>query len=225
MRPSTFLFLMAISILSCGSGCGKDDDKWEEVYFEFVMPVTVTPAKDTFRIGEEIRFKAKISDSLFDHLSGKKYHLPNFAFNTFLTANRISDKTKRVDFQESAMLKFDITNSIGGLKNVSSQFADLTKTYENGFYIFDFSIQPKEKGTYHIRFIYSPGSSGYTILPQEFAPNEPGVKRFPRMKVIRYTLNDGNTNYNIYSDNSLPLTASDGTNTLDRIIGYTFVVK
>jgi hypothetical protein len=216
---------MAISILSCGSGCGKDDDKWEEVYFEFVMPIDVSSAKDTFRIGEEIRFKANFSDSLYDHLSGKRFHLPKFSFNSFVSIFKINDKTKPFDFQTASNLKFNVINRIGGLTNISNAFADLNKNYSNGFYEFDFSILPKEIGVYHIRFIYDPGSRGYTILPQEFAPNEPGVKRFPRMSLLRYTVNNGNTNYSIYSDNSLPLTTSDGTNTLDRIVGYTFVVK
>jgi hypothetical protein len=220
-----FLYLLAISIFSCGSGCGKDDDKWEEVYFEFVLPIDVLPAKDTFRIGEEIRFKAKISDSLYDHLSGKKYHLPNFTFNSFVSIFKISDKSKPFVQQKASNHKFDVVNRIGGLTNISDEFADLNKNYSNGFYEFDFSIVPKEIGVYHIRFVYDAGRKGYTTLPQSFAPNEPGVRRFPIMSQIRYTLNNGNTNYNIYSDNAQQLISSDGTTTFDRIVGYTFVVK
>jgi hypothetical protein len=225
MRPTTFLFFMAISILSCGSGCGKDDDKWEEVYFEFVMPIEVSPAKDTFRIGEEIKFKAKINDSLYDHVSGKKYHLPNFTFNSFVSIFKINDKSKPFDFQIKSNQKFEVVNRVGGLSNIADAFADLNKIYSNGFYEFDFSIIPKEIGVYHARFVYDAGRKGYAILPQQFAPNEPGVKRFPRMSVLRYTLNNGNTNYNIYSDNAQQLVSSDGTTTFDRIVGYTFVVK
>lgn len=224
MKPLHLAFIICTSLLSCASSCGKDTDIYEEVFFEFVVPITVTPAADTVLVGQELTITCNFSDSLFDYLGRKNYYLPNFNWNSFVMLQKISDKTKPIVAQMPALNKFEIQNIIGGFTNISSSFADFTIIYEAGQYKFQAKIKPGEKGTYHLRMFYDAGR-GFTPLPQSFAPNEPGRKRFPVIQRVRHTFNETDTHYEIYLQNSLQLTDSNGSTTFDRDTGYTFVVK
>ena len=66
-------YLLLVTLTSCGSSCNKDKDRWEEVEFEFAIPVSITPGSDTINIGQELSLTANFSDSLNDVLSQKKY--------------------------------------------------------------------------------------------------------------------------------------------------------
>ena len=64
-----------------------------------------------------------------------------------------------------------------------------------------------------------------TDLPQELAPNEPGVKRFPIMRHMRFVFNDGNTHFNIYKQNCKAGDPNEASNWVESKATYTFVVK
>ena len=68
MKPFFYSILLIISITSCGSSCNKDKTKWEEVFFEFEIPLNISPGADTINVGDELTFSASFPDSLFDHL-------------------------------------------------------------------------------------------------------------------------------------------------------------
>ncbi len=224
MNKLGIIFIFIFSMVCCGANCGKDKDIWEEVFFEFVIPISVMPDVDTISIGQELTIDCDFSDSLLDYSSKKKYYVPDFKWDNFVMLQKISDKTKTFGNQIPALNKFEFQNIIGGFTNISYQFADFTIVYEAGRYYFHAKIKPKERGTYHLRLMYS--RIGYfTPLPQSFAPNVPGYKRFPVVKNIRHIFNNENTHYEIYLQNAMQLIESDGSFALDRDAGYTFVVK
>ena len=218
-------FLFAVALSSCGSSCNKDKDKWEEVEFEFAIPLNITPGMDTVNVGQELTLTADFSDSLFDVRSQKKYYLPNFNFKTVALIRKLINQNLSITDQEGAVSKFQITNITGQFSNLSSTFADVSYLYLGNNYKLNVKFRPQSTGVYSLRFYHDPGTRGQTELPQELAPNEPGVKRFPIMKVIRYTFNNGVTHFNIYKDNSKPADPNEATNWVESKATYTFVVK
>jgi hypothetical protein len=85
-------------------------------------------------------------------------------------------------------------------------------------------LKPTQQGVYSIKFYHDPGS-GHTKLPQELAPNEPGVKRFPVMRHIRYIFNKGVTHFDIFKQHCKPSSPDEVSNWVQSKSSYTFVVK
>jgi hypothetical protein len=225
MSNLSYVLFFLIALSSCGSSCKKDKDKWEEVLFEFEIPLSITPDTDTIAVGQELTLTANFRDSLFDFYSQKKYYLPNFDLQTVAVIQKLSNSNLSVLEQPGAVSKFTLTNKIGGFSNLSTTFADVNYVYENNHYKLTVSIIPKEAGVFIIRFYHSTGGAGSTKLPQELAPNEPGVKRFPVMRHTRYIFNAGNTHFNIYKDNCKTGDPNEATNWVESKATYTFVVK
>ncbi len=223
MKHLFYLFL--VTLTSCGSSCNKDKDKWEEVEFEFAIPVSITPGSDTINVGQELSLTADFSDSLFDVRSQKKYYLPNFNLKTVAVIKKLSNNNIQFPEQSGSVSNFTFINTIGSFNNLSTSFADVNYTYQGNRYTISVKLKPLEAGVYGLRFYHSTGTRGQTELPQELAPNEPGVKRFPIMKVIRYTFNDGNTHFNVYKQHSKPADPNEATNWVESKATYTFVVK
>lgn len=218
-------YLLLVTLTSCGSSCNKDKDRWEEVEFEFAIPVSITPGSDTINVGQELSVTANFSDSLNDVLSQKKYYLPNFNFKTVAVIQKLTNSNLDINQQTSAVGKFLYSNIIGSFSNFSATFADVNYLYQNKSYNLNAKVTPNEAGVFIIRFYHSTGTRGQTELPQELAPDEPGVKRFPIMKVLRYTFNSGNTHFNIYKDNCKERDSNEITNWVESKATYTFVVK
>lgn len=225
MKYTLYISLLILSISSCSSSCTKDKTKWEEVLFEFEIPLNIIPGKDTVRVGETLTLNADFSDSLFDFYSQKKYHLPDFNLNTVAVFKKLTNPSIDIIGQHGSFGYFNVVNTIGSLNITSETFADVSYVYQNNKYMLTVNIQPKEPGVYALWFYHSTGTRGSTKLPQELAPNEPGIKRLPEMRHIRYVFNNGNTNFNIYKQHCKPADPNEATNWVESKATYTFVVK
>ncbi len=225
MKQLLNLILLAITISSSTSSCNKDNDKYEEIQFEFLIPLSISPGIDTIYIGQELILSANFSDSLFDVLSQKKYFLPDFKINTVAVIQKLTTPNYDVVQQPGAMNKFAFFNQVGTFSNFSSTFADVTFLFQNNEYKLIVKFTPKERGVFILNFFHDPGSKGSTKLPQELAPSEPGIKRFPLMRHIRYIFNNGQTHFSIYKDNCKPRDPNEATNWVESKATYTFVVK
>jgi hypothetical protein len=225
MRHSFYFILFVVVLSSCGSSCNKDKDQYVEVEFEFAIPLTTTPGTDTITVGQDLTLTGNFSGSLFDVLSQKKYYLPNFNLKTVAVIKKLSSNTIQFPEQPGSVGNFTLTNINGSFSNLSASFADVNYTYQNNRYAISVKLKPLQTGVYGLSFYHSTGTKGQTELPQELAPNEPGIKRFPIMKVIRYTFNNGNTHFNIYKDNCKPADPNEATNWVESKATYTFVVK
>lgn len=225
MKSTNILIIATLAIASCGTSCRKDKDIYEEVLFEFEIPLNITPGIDTVKVGQELMLIADFSDSLFDVYSQKKYYLPKFDLKIVAVIKKLINPIFDIVDQPGATNKFTYTTTIGWLSNFSETFADVNWLYENHRYKLTTKLITQETGVFIVRFYHSTGTKGSTSLPQELAPNEPGVKRFPLMRHMRPIFNDGNTHFNIYKDNCKERDSNEATNWVEGRGTYTFVVK
>lgn len=223
---TTFQFLVfALVLSSIGASCGKEKDTYVEVPFEFAIPVSILPGTDTINVGQNLTLTANFTDSLFDFVSQKKYSLPNFDFKTVAVIQKLVNPNLSITEQLGAVNKLTYNNVEGKFDNFSPRFADVKYLYTNNAYKLKVTLTPSEPGIYSIYFYHSTGTKGSTELPTYLAPSEPGTKRFPLMRVIRYTFNNGNTHFNIYKNNCKPADPNESTNWVESKSSYTFVVK
>lgn len=222
MKNIIYLFLFIFSIASCGSSCNRDKDKYEEVVFQFAIPLNISPGVDTISVGQELTLTANFSDSLYDYISQRKYYVPDFKLRTVAVIEQLTNPTASVTEQSPAGNRFSYT---GDFVNIGSTFADVNYTYVNGQYSINAKIKATVSGVYIIHFYYSTGTRGSTPLPSALAPSVPGIKRFPLIRQLRYTFNNGDTHFAIYKQHCKPADPNEATNWVESKATYTFVVR
>ena len=92
------IFMRAVNLTIClflffnllsGSQCSKDTSRYEEVRFDFLIPISVAPLKDTIRVGEELTITTHCSDSVYDVKSGKRYYMPDYNWKPLLFISKL----------------------------------------------------------------------------------------------------------------------------------------
>jgi hypothetical protein len=219
------IYVFLLFILAGGSSCKKEDRR-EQVRFDFLVPITITPLKDTISVGEELTFSTLFSDSVYDMNSAKRYYLPDFNWRPMIFIKKLVAPEKNLFNQLRSGGKFEYINVVGSFTIVDDIAATMKYIYENKQYKLTVKIKPKEKGVFSIDFAndFSPGQ---VKLPQEFAPSVSGITYDPVIGSMRNQINNGQTNYHILKQNCLVETP--GMAAIDTWIAknsmYTFVVK
>ena len=225
LSPIVYVLLLFILIGGSGSSCKKEVPR-EQVTFDFLVPINITPLKDTISVGEELTFSTLFSDSVYDMKSAKRYYLPNFNWRPMIFIKKLVAPEKYYSAQFRAGSKFEYINVVGSFTRVDDIAANMTYVYENNQYKLTVKIKPKEKGVFTVAFSndFDPNS---VKLPQEFAPSLPSVTKEPVIGNMRNQINNGQTNYHILKQNCLvetPGLAAIST-WLYKNSMYTFVVK
>jgi hypothetical protein len=225
LTPIVYVLLLFILIGGSGSSCKKEVPR-EQVWFDFLVPITVTPLKDTISVGEELTFSTLFSDSVYDMKSAKRYYLPNFNWRPMIFIKKLVAPEKYLSAQLYAGSKFEYINVVGSFTMVADIAATMKYVYENNQYKLTVKIKAKEKGVFSIDFAndFLPGQ---VKLPQEFAPSLPSLTKEPVIGDMRNQINNGQTNYHILKQNCLVETP--GMASIDIWLKknsmYTFVVK
>ena len=225
LSPIVYVLLLFILIGGSGSSCKKEVPR-EQVRFDFLVPITITPLKDTISVGEELTFSTLFSDSVYDMNSAKRYYLPNFNWRPMIFIKKLVAPEKALSAQLFAGSKFEYINVVGSFIIVADVAATMNYVYENNQYKLTVKIKPKEKGVFSVSFgnDFNPNS---VKLPQEFAPSTSGITYDPVIGDMRNQINNGQTNYHILKQHCSvepPGLAAIDT-WLYKNSMYTFVVK
>jgi hypothetical protein len=225
LTPIVYVLLLFILIGGSGSSCKKEVPR-EQVRFDFLVPITITPLKDTISVGEELTFSTLFSDSVYDMKSAKRYYLPDFNWRPMIFIAKLVAPEKYLSAQPSAGSKFEYMNVVGSFTRANDIAATMNYVYENNQYKLTVKIKAKEKGVFNVTFAndFLPGQ---VKLPQEFAPSMSGITYDPVIGDMRNQINNGQTNYHIFKHNCLvetPGLAAIST-WLYKNSTYTFVVK
>lgn len=151
------IFLMFSVFLN---SCIKEKCQIAGGYYEFEIPATLTPAKDTFHIGDTITFISSFSDELYERITNNIYKLESIRFYPETSIHRIDTIGKIDDFSEFEIIIDSIYDynffsySSGAITLVGDFF------YNANMYKLDFKIIPKIPGLFFFRHGLGIGSYG-----------------------------------------------------------------
>lgn len=153
-----YLLLLGLAWVFTAGTCDKDCNNSVRNY-EFVLPVTLTPAIDTFRIGDTIKIVAEFSNSVYDRANDRFFLLDSFRFYPTTRIIRIDTTTGTDSFDDFEIIipmKFDYER-FDGSRGSQTLFGQYTYTQE-GEYILNYKIIPLKKGVYLFRHASSVSS-------------------------------------------------------------------
>lgn len=117
-------------LLLVGGSCRKKETPREQVRFDFLIPISVTPIKDTISVGEELTFSTLFSDSVYDMNSAKRYYLPEFNWKPLIFITKLVAPEKYYSDQPSAGSKFAYVNLVGSFTKVDNIWANMQYVYK-----------------------------------------------------------------------------------------------
>ena len=223
MKNNTIAICIA-AILLC-MAC-KKDPQIERVFFEFEMPFTITPGTDTVRVGDTLRMEANFSDTLYDHISNRKYYVPNFPFRSNIASIRkLSDPARQIIDQPAAVTSFTLSTYNSQFIDASNSAISFVISPKLNSYYFSIDLIPRQKGVYAIWLFNGFGpDGGFPNLPDYLVESSPEIRRIPVTRQHYYVWNNGNSHYELLKQNCKTFSQTADSAKEKRII-YTFVVK
>lgn len=133
--------------------CIKEECKINGGQYEFEIPASLSPLKDTFNVGDTIFFVSGFSENVFERETGRTYMLKDFKFYPRLRLREVSG----VMANEGALLNFDV------LVDTSTNFSQFNYSdgaigyvgeysYANSGYSLVYQLVPKEPGLYYFSY-------------------------------------------------------------------------
>ena len=151
MRP--LVFIITLPPPSCW-GCPRKECRDADFggAYQFVIPATLSPAKDTFRVGDTIHISSVFSDEVFERQTQEYYKLEDWRF---YPTTRL-DKIDKVDsnFVQDGLADFEY---IIPVQYDYERFVDITGgiallgeyLYQNRQYSLEFKLIPQQAGLYY----------------------------------------------------------------------------
>lgn len=191
--------IIAIFLLN-SSTCTKNDNCGHS--HKFSIPFSLSPANDSFLIGDTIWIAAEFSDELLDSNDNKKYKLEDIDFFTDFAFSKI-DVSPFIDADD----KFQTIQLLGQLEFVplsitpSTSILAVDYLYEKNTYKVKFGFIPREVGLFTIGIASSHtlGFEGKIDIPP--CKNEP-----VEFTYVMNNITDNNFEFITLSPDSLVLT-------------------
>jgi hypothetical protein len=232
MKKQTIYFITLLPVLLAAGffliGCQKRQEV-EEVFFEFEMHFTVTPAADTIRVGDTLLLTADFSDTLYEALGGEWIPMECFHWNMFLVTRQLINPDQHFGWQKPGTNAFGFLFAPNNGEVTSADFAIVRAICKNGRYQFKLQLVAKEPGVFAFRL--QDQTAGFIQLPDRLAPSTPELRRIPVVRLNRYIINDGQTNFQIFKQHAvhtpenLNWPAEGLWPKLEEYATFTFVVK
>ncbi|HNL07920.1 MAG TPA: hypothetical protein PKH93_10130 [Chitinophagales bacterium] len=144
-----FCIIGLFLLLACNKDCRESGN------YNFQLSATLSPAQDTFRMGDTITIISTFSDEVYEKYNNEYYHLVDFKF-----------------YPSTFIQKIDINPSIDGLDDFDIIIPDSSLyythfnngdswlygeyTYNNAQYSLSFQLVPRERGLYYLEQAASP---------------------------------------------------------------------
>ncbi len=220
---------VALTAILISCSCGKDNIVRYETWVNFLYPVTITPNSDTIKVGDTLWIDVNLPDSIYDNTNSRKFYLPNFDFQSYMSVRKLIDITSNWSFQLNSSNNFNTNNSIGNLYKTTSSSIDFEPVYQNNHYVFKGAIIPKDTGVYCLVFTNLSYEQRLTEIlgMEQIKPLAPEANNFNiKLDFIDFKINNGNTHYNIFTQHCK--SNNDAPSNMywkEENYIYTFVVK
>lgn len=130
--------------------CAEDDTLYLSKEFNF--PVTITPAKEIFKIGDTLNIEIFIPEILADRENSVQYLFENFDFDPFLSVRELSEKSKDLADQPGAVRKVRIINIEGEIAPFSDAGCKLTLINKDSGYRLSSKFILLSPGVFNLSF-------------------------------------------------------------------------
>ncbi|HNO03116.1 MAG TPA: hypothetical protein PKM90_09725, partial [Chitinophagales bacterium] len=135
---------MAVTAILISCSCGKDNIVRYETWINFLYPVSITPNTDTINVGDTLWIEVNLPDSIYDNTNSRKFYLPSFNFQSYMSVRKLVDNTANWSFQLNSSNNFNTKNNIGSIYKTTSSSIDFQPVYQNNHYVFKGAIIPKD---------------------------------------------------------------------------------
>lgn len=145
-------YLLTFSIISMlMNSCVKKECMIAGGYYQFEIPVSLTPAKDTFHIGDTISIESNFSDLVYERMTDKKYKLENFNFYPETSIYRLDTNVIVDDFSGFEVVvpshyDYSFYDYSSGVRALTGKY-----NYVDGFYDLAYKLIPQKTGLYFFR--------------------------------------------------------------------------
>jgi hypothetical protein len=217
------IFVLMTSVL-IGASCEKYHPKDIRQVWP-IMPVSITPVKDTFNVNDTLIFEIDIPETLRDSLSGQLVTCKNFNFSSFFDFHRLVNPNNNLGQQPNNGSDYvTINTGVGTIQSPpSSSFANWNLQYIGNRYKIKAKIVVKQSGVMAITLIYSSPQQSESAT---MGKNNAGETIYASFDKIKYFINNGQTNFHIYKQHCKPSPAyTDEQNWLENTGTFTFVVR
>ena len=155
-----FSLIASVAACSCEKGWGCD----VEGGYQFEIPATLSPALDTFYIGDTISLKVDFGSQVWDTKTNQRYSLENFNFYPATSVFRIDTMPPDGDDLYSVIQRdFEVILDSTLYDYNAFQYSDGSVafigqyTYSSGRYMLNFKLRAKKKGLYTLRHLNRAG--------------------------------------------------------------------
>lgn len=133
------------------ASCTKKECQIDGSVYHFEIPVTLSPAQDTFRIGDTISIVSTFSDEVYERQTDRKYKLVNFDFFPETSIYKIDTVGTLSSFSKfyvivSRTYNYKLFNYSSGSETLVVEY-----NYNNGIYDLKYKIIPQQTGLYLLR--------------------------------------------------------------------------
>lgn len=149
-----YLSFVLITIILLAGSCLRKECRDIPGGYQFVIPVELSPALDTFQVGDTISIRSSFSNQVYEVNTARTYELDNFKFDPNIAAVKIDT----VNADEGAIRLFTVAES-----NVELEFREYSTgasvyigeyAYNNEIYNLELQIVPEQEGLF-VLFINS----------------------------------------------------------------------
>lgn len=146
------LILHIIVVLGCLSltSCRKNECKLLGHYM-FELPATLSPALDTFRVGDTITVRSYFPDEIYDRTTSRHYKLENFQFKPGTVVFKIDEDTVLYAFPSHIEPLLDPKTDYSLYRHKDEYLLVGEYRYVDNHYHLEYKLIPREPGLYYHR--------------------------------------------------------------------------
>ena len=143
-------YLIFFIIIICFSSCIQNEECNIVDGYQFVIPATLSPSVDSFKIGDTISISSIFPDLVYERKTDQNYLLNDFKFFPATAISKI-DETISIDALKAFELIIDdsidygLTTFSDGLELLTGEYL-----YTNNTYSLEFKIIPTQPGLYFL---------------------------------------------------------------------------
>lgn len=177
-------------ILSLGyiisTGCTKEECRVRGGNYEFVLPLTLSPQKDTFSIGDTITINSNFPNLIHERITIMDHVLDNFLFFPQSRMRRIDTIGAIDNFSEFEVIVSDDFYNEFSIFSSGAKALRLEYNYIDQEYVLNFKLIPKKKGLFYFTF---------SSLVDQLGSDQDFAGKCPKVEIgAVLNLNDGNDN-------------------------------